>query len=245
MLAAEMCSVWPLYSVSPGRLPPTMMSTPWLPRMRWSRPTSASRGTLSRISVWSVSRLAIISGRVAFFAPEIGIVPLRWRPPTILMRSMLRSPQSAAASATDDRSAPRAQSAIEVKVIAALPVRGPACPARHGSIAAKVGTAWKITGFLPLARLVGRQARVGRGGFGGLLGGPPARLRLAPPEVLLERLGEPLGPPLALARLALRHGASLSAAAMACPGRKGCGRRQISPARHTRDPCAGDSRMAL
>ena len=39
--------------------------------------TSASRGTLSRISVSSVSRLAIINGSVAFLAPEIGIVPLR------------------------------------------------------------------------------------------------------------------------------------------------------------------------
>ena len=38
--------------------------------------TSASRGTFSRISVSSVSRLAIISGSVAFLAPEIGMVPL-------------------------------------------------------------------------------------------------------------------------------------------------------------------------
>ena len=73
MLAAEMCSVWPSYCVSPGRLPPIITSTPWLPRMRCRRPTSASRGTLSRISVSSVSRLAIISGSVAFLAPEIGI----------------------------------------------------------------------------------------------------------------------------------------------------------------------------
>ncbi len=57
--------------------------------MRSSSATSASRGTLSRIKVCSVSRLAIISGSVAFFAPEIGIVPLRVRPPTIRMRSML------------------------------------------------------------------------------------------------------------------------------------------------------------
>ena len=35
--------------------------------------TSASRGTFSRISVSSVSRLAIISGSVAFLAPEIGM----------------------------------------------------------------------------------------------------------------------------------------------------------------------------
>ena len=43
--------------------------------MRCSWMTSASRGTFSRISVSSVSRLAIISGSVAFLAPEIGIVP--------------------------------------------------------------------------------------------------------------------------------------------------------------------------
>ena len=69
-----------------------MMSTPWLPRMRCNRLTSASRGTLSRTSVWSVSRLAIISGSVAFFAPEIGIVPSRRRPPTMRMRSITTPP---------------------------------------------------------------------------------------------------------------------------------------------------------
>src|ERR1700733_1510241 len=57
--------------------------------MRSSSPTSASRGTLSRIKVCSVSKLAIIKGSVAFFAPEIGIVPLSGRPPTIRIRSIL------------------------------------------------------------------------------------------------------------------------------------------------------------
>ncbi len=57
--------------------------------MRCSRTTSASRGTLSRISVSSVSRLAIISGSVAFLAPDIGIVPLSRCPPTMRIRSML------------------------------------------------------------------------------------------------------------------------------------------------------------
>src|SRR6266566_2385352 len=56
--------------------------------MRWSRPTSASRGTLSRTSVLSVSKLAIINGKVAFLAPEIGIVPLSLWPPWMRMRSM-------------------------------------------------------------------------------------------------------------------------------------------------------------
>jgi len=49
-------------------------------------------GTFSRINVSSVSRLAIISGSVAFLAPEIGIVPFRRCPPTIRIRSMLAPP---------------------------------------------------------------------------------------------------------------------------------------------------------
>src|ERR1044071_2032312 len=57
--------------------------------MRWSSTTSASRGTFSRISVSCVSRLAIISGSVAFLAPEIGMTPLSFCPPTIRMRSIL------------------------------------------------------------------------------------------------------------------------------------------------------------
>ena len=48
--------------------------------MRLRRATSASRGVLSRVSVSSVRRLAIISGRAAFLAPEIGIVPLSFAP---------------------------------------------------------------------------------------------------------------------------------------------------------------------
>src|ERR1019366_2927825 len=65
-----------------------MISTPWLPRMRCSWATSASRGTLSRISVSSLNRPAIINGSAAFFAPEIGMVPLSLLPPTMRMRSM-------------------------------------------------------------------------------------------------------------------------------------------------------------
>src|SRR5215472_2422727 len=62
--------------------------------MRWSKFTSASRGTLSRTSVLSVSRLAIINGKVAFLAPEIGIVPLSLCPPQMRMRSMPPLPMS-------------------------------------------------------------------------------------------------------------------------------------------------------
>src|ERR1700733_1135526 len=65
-----------------------MISTPGLPRMRCNWATSASRGTLSRISVCSDSRPAIIKGNAAFFAPEIGMVPLSLLPPTIRIRSM-------------------------------------------------------------------------------------------------------------------------------------------------------------
>ncbi len=50
--------------------------------------TSARFGTFLRVSRSAVSRLAIISGRVAFLAPEIGMVPLKGLPPTIEMRSM-------------------------------------------------------------------------------------------------------------------------------------------------------------
>ena len=62
--------------------------------MRCRSPTSASRGTLSRVSVWSVSMAAIISGRVAFFAPEIGIEPLSAFPPAMRMRSMPPAPHA-------------------------------------------------------------------------------------------------------------------------------------------------------
>ena len=61
--------------------------------MRWSCTTSARRGTLSRISVSLVSRPAIISGRAAFFAPEIGIAPLSLLPPTMRMRSIFVVPE--------------------------------------------------------------------------------------------------------------------------------------------------------
>src|SRR3954451_11048576 len=56
--------------------------------MRCNWATSASRGTLSRISVSSVNKPAIIKGSAAFFAPEIGMVPLSLAPPTMRIRSM-------------------------------------------------------------------------------------------------------------------------------------------------------------
>ncbi len=62
---------------------------------RFSCSTSASRGTLSSVSVWSVRRLAIISGRAAFLAPEIGTRPLSRLPPTMRIRSIETSPNRA------------------------------------------------------------------------------------------------------------------------------------------------------
>src|ERR1700722_18745354 len=56
--------------------------------MRTSRLTSARRGRFSRVRVSSVKRLAIISGRAAFLAPEILISPFSRDPPLIRMRSM-------------------------------------------------------------------------------------------------------------------------------------------------------------
>ena len=50
--------------------------------------TSARRGRFSSVNVPSVRSEAIISGKAAFLAPEIGIVPLRRCPPTMRMRSI-------------------------------------------------------------------------------------------------------------------------------------------------------------
>ena len=83
------------WNVSPcmlgdDRLPSTARSVPWLRRMRASRLTSARFGTFFNVTRSDVSRLAIISGSAAFFAPEIGMMPFSCPPPTILMRSMRR-----------------------------------------------------------------------------------------------------------------------------------------------------------
>ena len=50
--------------------------------------TSARCGTFSSVSVSSVKSEAIISGKAAFLAPEIGMIPRSSLPPVILMRSM-------------------------------------------------------------------------------------------------------------------------------------------------------------
>jgi hypothetical protein len=88
MVRAESRIVCPVSDVWPGRLPAMRWSTPWLPRMRRSAWMSASRGTFVSSSVSSVRRLAIISGRAAFFAPEIGIEPLSGAPPAMRIRSI-------------------------------------------------------------------------------------------------------------------------------------------------------------
>src|SRR4029079_15112614 len=56
--------------------------------MRASRLTSASRGTLCKVNVSRVRRLAIIKGNAAFLAPLMGMVPVKRWPPTMRIRSM-------------------------------------------------------------------------------------------------------------------------------------------------------------
>src|SRR4051794_31052631 len=88
IVRADRRIVWPVSAVWPGRLPAIVWSTPKLLRIRRSEAISASLGTLMSSSVSSVSREAIISGKAAFLAPEIGIVPLRGAPPRMRMRSI-------------------------------------------------------------------------------------------------------------------------------------------------------------
>ena len=57
--------------------------------MRPSSVTSARLGTFFKTRVSGVSRLAIIKGNAAFFAPLIGIVPFKRSPPMMRMRSMM------------------------------------------------------------------------------------------------------------------------------------------------------------
>src|SRR5215831_6428328 len=64
--------------------------------MRANVLTSARFGTFLRVSRSGVSRLAIISGRAAFLAPEMGRLPFRCLPPTMLMRSMRCTPSAVA-----------------------------------------------------------------------------------------------------------------------------------------------------
>jgi len=83
--------------------------------------------------------LAIISAGFAFFAPEIGIVPLSGRPPTIRMRSISLSPAAPARpQLPDDDRFPHGRNRSLVQVIADGPVRDPS--SSHGRIAAKVRT---------------------------------------------------------------------------------------------------------
>src|SRR5690349_4690134 len=168
--------------------------------MRSSSATSASRGTFSRTNVCSVSRLAIISGSVAFFAPEIGIVPLRLRPPMMRMRSMLipqlnfkvrcgpKSPQNYGTSVNRT-----------CVLVGSLNV----VPPNNADSAANVSYSYWLFALALLAALI--AAEVGCASFGlGLLlvfrrgfGDRPvrrlgalSRLVLAPLEVLAQRGGE-------------------------------------------------------
>src|SRR5690242_20511572 len=55
---------------------------------------SARSGRLAKTSGSAVKRLAAISGRAAFLAPPIGIVPVSGVPPRIRMRSMTSAPDA-------------------------------------------------------------------------------------------------------------------------------------------------------
>src|SRR5262245_60070165 len=93
------------------------------------------------------------------------------------------------------------------RLLPAAPSDAP--PARHvtARLRRKSGAGPKSTEIPRVLRLVillGRRAGLGPVVRGFLLAA--ARLRLAAPEVLLERRREPLRPAFALVRLALRHG---------------------------------------
>src|SRR5215831_16415145 len=150
--------------------------------MRWSRATSASRGTLSRTSVLSVSKLAIINGKVAFFAPEIGIVPLSLWPPWMRMRSMPPPRLPANARCSMNRGG-RARNARTRRKVAAPGLALLFMPANSGGI---VG--------------LGGPCRAGarRAGF---------RLGLAPLEILPQRRAQaPALPHLLRALFPIVHG---------------------------------------
>src|SRR3954469_9437466 len=80
--------VWPVSVDCPGRRPAMVWSTPKLLMILKRDEISASLGTLPSSSVSSVSRLAIMRGKAAFLAPEIGIFPLSGAPPRMRMRSI-------------------------------------------------------------------------------------------------------------------------------------------------------------
>src|SRR5882757_6893452 len=90
--------------------------------MRASVLTSARFGTFLRVSRSWVSRLAIISGRAAFLAPEMGRLPLRGLPPTMLMRSMRSAPCviGLLRRTLRDKQAKKRSAAFFVRIIRAL-----------------------------------------------------------------------------------------------------------------------------
>src|SRR5439155_14346040 len=68
---------------------------------------SARSGRLARTSGSPVKRLAAISGRAAFLAPPIGIVPLSGVPPRIRMRSMTSAPDAGCFYGREERRSSR------------------------------------------------------------------------------------------------------------------------------------------
>src|SRR5690349_17104151 len=100
-----------------------------------------------------------------------------------------------------------AQPAAAQKVVAGRPHPTPRLPGHvTARLRRKSGAGPKsaeIPRVLRLVTLLRRRARLGPVARGILLAGAAARLRLAAPEVLLERGREPLRPAFALVRLAL------------------------------------------
>ncbi len=80
--------VRPESAVSPGALAGDRDIDAVIAKIRSSCVTSASSGMFSSVSVSLVSSEAIISGSAAFLAPEIGMTPLSWFPPTIFILSI-------------------------------------------------------------------------------------------------------------------------------------------------------------
>ncbi len=66
------------------------------------RLTSARFGTFFSVTVSGVSRLAIMSGKVAFLAPLIGMVPWRRFPPLMRILSMMSAGNDVSAGARHD-----------------------------------------------------------------------------------------------------------------------------------------------
>src|SRR5262249_39264989 len=162
--------------------------------MRCRSATSASRGTFSRMSVSSVSRLAIISGSVAFLAPEIGIEPLSLRPPLMRIRSI--APRFVSGQETFMR---RKRSSVSISGREAVPTRrGLAAPIQPLNTPRREGPLWTFRPTLQslgCAQVAPAESLLGVDS-GGIVGFCPHLLLAAPflcfaaLEVVTQRRGQ-------------------------------------------------------